>query len=177
MNELESRDGYVRCLAALHGFYASWEPALWAVLSRAVPELGDSGRERLAALERDLEALGVLELVRSSPSAVRPELASTGDALGASYVFEGAALGGQVIARHASRIQPPVPVEFFSGHGARTGEMWRRYGAVMEQWSQQHDDDERIVRGAVRCFAALEQWLATTGRDTACRAAGMGAQA
>ena len=95
------------------------------------------------------------------------------DALGALYVFEGAALGGQVIARHVARTtsERDLPLSFFSGSGSRTGELWRAFGHTLTRWTQASGHEDRVVQGACDCFGALESWLAGAGGEMGMRAA------
>ena len=163
LDELTSLDRYVRCLSDLHGFYAAWEPAVWATpgVSAVVPD-GDA-RRKTPLLARDLRALGqpVDCLVRDgeAPTALRM---SCGEALGALYVLEGATLGGRVIMRHiAEPLGLPVDagLSFFHGYGERTGPMWSAFGCSLQRWADAGGSQEAAVAGATSCFTAFESWL------------------
>ena len=61
-------------------------------------------------------------------------IASRAEALGFRYVIEGTALGGRVILRElASHGIDTTELGFLDPHGARTGEVWRRFCGVLER--------------------------------------------
>lgn len=162
LDELATPAGYAAALRALHGFHASWEPAIWR--TPGVAEAGmDDGRRKLPLLEADLRALGIPPCDPAAPPA---GLAGTAEALGALYVLEGATLGGRIIHRRVAGplgVTPARGAAYYHGYGDGTGERWKAFGAAVSRWAEGNDAAPRVVDGAVACFAALEAWLAVPG--------------
>jgi heme oxygenase len=147
------RERFLRVIARLHGFHAVWEAAA------AVPDV----RSRRPHLVHDLRALGlddpqIAALPHCAPAA---GLAGTEEAvLGSSYVVEGSTLGGQAIAR-ALAAAPWLPaggLRTFQPYGARTGEMWRAFGAWCDARGSALDW-QAVAHGAQAAFAVMEEWL------------------
>lgn len=163
LGELATPGGYAAALRALHAFHAAWEPALWRAPGLAAAGLVEAERRKLPLLERDLRALGVAPLSLRPPA---PAIADTAAALGALYVLEGATLGGRVIYRQVAGplgITPARGGAYHHGYGAATGARWKEFGEALRRWVAAHGGEDRVVAGAVACFAALEAWLATPG--------------
>ena len=163
LDELATPDGYAAALRALHAFHAAWEPALWRAPGLAGAGLDPAARRKLPLLERDLRALGIAPSENHPPIPVIPDAAA---ALGALYVLEGATLGGRVIHRHVAGplgLTPARGGAYYHGYGAATGTRWKELGAAIDRHVAAHGDEDRVVEGAVACFAALEAWLATPG--------------
>jgi len=163
---------YARYLAALHGVYASVEPALYAALSPTlVTRLGV--RPKLPALQRDIAALGLSPCLPASAPPPRPRVVVDGQAaaLGGLYVLEGATLGGRVIATRLQRVPGPhmgLPLSFLNFHGAEAGAAWRRFSAAMTELCRQAQaQDDAVAAGALAVFEAVH---------CALREAGAGAQ-
>ena len=154
--------GYAAALRALHGFHAAWEPAIWRTPGVAEAGMG-GGRRKLPLLEADLRALAVAPCRPPAPAA---RLAGAAEALGALYVLEGATLGGRVICRQVAGplgVTPGRGAAYYHGYGEATGERWKAFGAALGAWARTPAAAERVVAGAVACFAALEAWLAAPG--------------
>src|SRR5690606_38982099 len=98
-----SFERYCRVLAAFHGFYLPLEARLRR-FEPVAPPLGFAPANRARLLKLDLAALGT-----PAPEVHcndLPEITTTAELAGSLYVLEGAALGGQVLARDlASRWQ------------------------------------------------------------------------
>ena len=138
-----SRDAYRELLERLYGFYRPVEARLEPF---AVPAV----TPKLPLLVADLEELGSdpanLPLARRLP-AVR----DLREALGVSYVLEGATLGGAVIAKLARR-ELGVQAAFFGAYGRDVARRWRAFGAVVDEHGAE-------CAAAVACFEDLEAWL------------------
>ena len=147
------REAYRQLLSRLYGFYCPFEAA--AQLSP----------ERTRWLEFDLEALGVSVAVRDAlpRCAAFPPRFSPDQVLGARYVVEGSALGGRGMARQLDPLLGPWVTagrQFFSGHGAETGSVWRDYLALLSMVPRTAPQCGAIIDGAKAIFATFEQWLA-----------------
>jgi heme oxygenase len=162
LDDLATPRGYAAALRALHAFHAAWEPAIWRAPGLAEAGLADD-RRKLPLLERDLRALGVAPCARRPPSPILPDAAA---ALGALYVLEGATLGGRIIHRRVAGplgITPERGGAYYHGYGDQTGPRWKAFGEAATRYAEATGAGERMVDGAVACFAALEAWLATPG--------------
>ena len=158
---------YRRLLCGFYGLYAPLEIALEAVFEAHPLPLDFAARRKVPWLERDLHALGLsapeLRAIPHCPTL--PALGNLAAALGCLYVLEGATLGGQVIARYVAQTWGLTPAHgsaFFHSYGARVGECWRAFGAVLSAYAA-GAPQEHILGAAYATFIAFERWLL---RDT-----------
>jgi heme oxygenase len=147
------RASYRRLLSRLYGFHRPFEAA-----ARLAPD-------RTRWLESDLGALGLAASARDTlpRCAAFPPRFSPDYVLGARYVVEGSALGGRGMARQLDPLLGPGATagrQFFSGHGAATGSVWRDYLALLSGEPRSTQECGAIVTGANVTFAIFEQWLA-----------------
>jgi heme oxygenase len=143
---------YTTLLSRLYGFYRPFEAA--AQLSP----------ERTRGIESDLTALGVdaEEREKLPRCAAFPHRFSADHILGARYVVEGSALGGRGLARQLDGLLGTGVAagrQFFSGHGAATGAVWREYLTLLSAVPSSALRRTAIVAGANTTFATFKQWL------------------
>jgi heme oxygenase len=156
--------GYRALLARLYGFHRAFEVCVGA----RSPE---TGAARSALLESDLAALGVTtERRQSLPLCARlPSFCCDAERLGALYVVEGSALGGQQIARALRPVLQPLGgagCRFFSNDGAsRHG--WTEILARIEGLRGDPDHERAVITSAVKTFEAFEDWMADWAPDSA----------
>lgn len=149
---------YAALLARLHGFYAPLD----AALAPHYAALGLAPADRAGRLARDLDALGAPlrpGTPETSAAAAPSAFASEGEALGALYVVEGAALGGHVIARHVGRtlgLTPARGLAFFSSDGAHVGARWKAFVAHLDASDA---SPTAVVAGATSTFHAFARCL------------------
>jgi heme oxygenase len=158
------RLAHATLLSDLFGFVSAWEERLARLLP---PE--DSlraGRGKTAWLEADLESLGVDAAARSAlprcAEEALPAGATRAELLGVCYVFEGATLGGQFIARHLRERLGAEAGEgdrYFLSYGAEVGARWREFGAELARHSSP-ENDPVIERAAGEAFERLADWFA-----------------
>jgi heme oxygenase len=158
---------YRALLGALHGFYAPLEPQLAsAAACRPAFPVPLAARTRL--LQRDLEALGLsAQAVLSLPHCRDlPVLPTLNQVAGALYVVEGAALGGQVIARALSRglaLTALGGAAFFGSDGARVAPRWKQVLAWLEAVEREWRGGAEMIGAACETFAHLDRWLLVRG--------------
>lgn len=148
--------GYRDLLGRLHGFHATWEPAIGAALDDGA---FFDARRRVAALGDDLAFLGLTEAdIGGLPQARPILLADPASAMGALYVLEGSTLGGRVIGRHiaAAHGLGGEGLAYYSGHGPRTGAMWSAFRARLDTFD---GEGESVVAAANETFDAMRLWL------------------
>lgn len=159
-----SFERYCRVLAAFYGFYAPLE-VRFRRFGPGAPPLGFPLPDRARLLELDLTALG-------APAAVArcedlPEIATTAELAGCLYVLEGAALGGQVLARSLAtrwQLTPSTGTAFFFGDGPRaTKRRWALVLDWLERASRAGADASAAVAAASATFLALERWAVLQG--------------
>src|SRR6185503_21311529 len=96
-----------------------------------------------------------------------PEIAATAELAGRLYVLEGAALGGQVLARTLARrwqLTPGTGAAFFFGDGpAATKRRWALVLDWLERGGRAGADADAAVAAASATFRALERWAAKQG--------------
>ncbi|ESR23859.1 biliverdin-producing heme oxygenase [Lutibaculum baratangense] len=154
-----TRDSYAQLLGLFYGFHRMHEPMLDRLFA------GDEfwpPRRRLEPIVHDLRLLGRTETdLTDLPCAEVPPIGSRAGGLGCLYVFEGATLGGQVIARHlaCSGDLPREAKSYFAGRGRRAGPMWRDTCAILEREVAPGDRPEAVA-AACAVFSALHAWLA-----------------
>jgi heme oxygenase (biliverdin-IX-beta and delta-forming) len=162
-----SRAHYRRMIEAFYGFYLPVEAGL-ARLLPDVPPLGFDLPRRHRLLYRDLLALGAsandvrrLPLCTALPPLSLPEHLG-----GCLYVIEGAALGGQIIARALARtlgMGSEAGAAFFAGGGHDTIARWRRVLGWLGEAHPKGDSSGEVVRAARETFDALGRWLEMRG--------------
>ncbi|WP_328983863.1 biliverdin-producing heme oxygenase [Thiorhodovibrio winogradskyi] len=159
-------DIYRAYLGALARPYRLLEPHLHA--SCAPLTLERMGvRERLPALERDLEALGDEPMPPPPADAehLSSLVANQAQALGGLYVLEGATLGGRVISQRLRQNlgaeADRLPFHFLGTREDRSpAEGWRRFGAALEdEVSTRGHDPEQVLTAAVAVFGLVHRHL------------------
>jgi heme oxygenase len=154
-----TKELYLSVLLRFYCFVHGWES--WA--ANNVPE-----ELRPLLLERQRSHLLEADLLyfnekRPSLQYVFPGLRFRGNAafLGAMYVIEGSALGGQYIARHLEHALGLVPGKgdaYFRGYGDRTRGMWREFQNTLEQLNDKEADG--VIDAAKKMFSAFGEWMA-----------------
>jgi heme oxygenase len=164
---------YGRVLRGFHEFLHLWEQRVQFALPDALkPWFLERRRAPLA--KQDLETLAVPDApdlrqsARAAQALIRLDTPSA--AIGALYVLEGSALGGQVLvpqlARHLG-VRPGHGATYFHGFGERTGAMWREF----RQLAQAHAGADEAaqadaLRGAAQTFEALLHTFAALDTPT-----------
>ena len=150
---LTSRDGYARFLAAS---LAAAEPLERGLASLPATASFASGN-RASRIREDLAALGVPadeEAGAVSGDAIVP--ASKAEAFGTSYVLEGSALGGLVLARNVKEKLGLGDAEtsYLRLRGAETPAHWRGFLGELETWASSASPAERreACAAAMRTF-------------------------
>jgi heme oxygenase (biliverdin-IX-beta and delta-forming) len=146
------REDYVPLLRRLYGFHRPFE-AVAGIAAR-----------RTGWLEADLAVFGIdREMCSAFPSCQAfPEQISPGYLLGAQYVVEGSALGGQSLARRLDGLLGAGVTAgrlFFTGHGGATGSVWRNYLAQLSASPDEPSSRANVIHGATETFTIFEQWL------------------
>lgn len=153
-----SRDGYVAVLKRLYGLIAAWEILADQRFAGTLREVALS-RHRLPLLRDDLQFFGISPDQRAQPQiAIFDGIA---ELLGAMYVMEGSRLGGQLIARHVSkvlRLEDSRGCSFFNGSGATTGEQWKNFLEILRTQIDDCDSD-RAILGAKKMFRTFGNWM------------------
>lgn len=158
MNQMFSKENYKTLIAKFYRFYSAIEPEL-AKLDWSRVGYNFDERLKVAKLKTDLESLGV-NGETPQPWAEIPEVDSFAKAFGSLYVIEGATLGGQIIKRHLKQHLDLTPENgglFFNGYGERTGEMWKKFGAVITEYAEKNGDDETIINSAKATFDSFKK--------------------
>ena len=146
------RSKYTALISCLYGFHRPFE-----VSARIAPN-------RTTWLESDLAVLGIDAEQRAAlpRCAAFPEKMSREYILGARYVVEGSALGGRGLARQLDGLLgmgARAGRQFFSGHGAATGVVWRDHLMLLSAVPDVGTKRAAVIDGATETFAIFEQWL------------------
>jgi len=153
---------YGRIIRGFHEFLQLWEQRVRFALPEHLHAWFDE-RRRSPFAAHDIAALNIpddpalRQAARAAQAAIRMDGPAV--ALGALYVIEGSALGGQVLTPRLAAnlgLTPERGARYFHGFGNRTGAMWREFRelAQREVGTQAHDQSD-ACRGAVQTFKAL----------------------
>lgn len=137
---------YRRLLARAYGFYQPFEVNL---VPRWTPLLADD----LTALGLPRAAIEQLPLCAGVPT-----LASSAARWGGAYVVEGAALGGEAMAKALKKSGAAFPVRFLESGGAKSAG-WRPFLVELERELADDDSRECAVHAAVASFSAYAEWM------------------
>ncbi len=156
-----TRSAYRTLLEHYVGLYRPFDRIVDSQPQTARDLIGWPGSRRTSLLELDLERLGVHEEERATlpESCGLPAIDDLDALLGAMYVIEGSALGGQIICR---QIQSNLQLDerhgaaFFFGDGPGTGATWKRFTNVLETHVS---DPEKAAVTACAMFQSFEDWL------------------
>ncbi|MGQ7793977.1 biliverdin-producing heme oxygenase [Faunimonas sp. B44] len=152
MRRLATPNGQRSMIGRYYDLHAPAECAL-APLVADIPGLDFRLRRRAGLLEAALGQLGVRS--PAEPSGPVPAIGSTAEALGFLYVLEGSSLGGRVILKTLAKGGHETGMlGFLDPYGPATGEMWRRFLAVLDR--ETSGDDGRVeaaVAGGLKGFA------------------------
>ena len=153
-----TRDRYGRVLVAFHGFYAALEAQFRRHHRVASLALDFDLPCRAPLLMADLAVLGMSPVAHDDVPL--PEIRTLSEFAGRLYVVEGAALGGQILARHLAdrwALGRESGAAFFSGSGPReTGRRWTRVLAWLERAAKSGADARDMGAAASATFRALE---------------------
>lgn len=158
---------YRQLMVQMLAFYRPMEESLAGVGS------GDLGldyteRQKTPLLISDLLALGASrQQIVNLPDAAIPDFAGPAGALGCCYVFEGATLGGQLIAKHlkdALGLDRRTGAAFFNGYGRATGAMWRSFCAVLNARVKDAPSYRAAAAAACATFELLEASLSCAAK-------------
>jgi heme oxygenase len=154
-----TREEHARWCAMFLGFLEPLEARLAALLGDEHRFL--SGRRKSGWLRQDLRALGWdEESVAALPRAeFLPVTDTAAQALGVMYVFEGATLGGQVIARHLETklgFAGGEGYRYCASYGAEVGRRWQAFRGFLLEASGTEAD--QAVAAARDTFSRLQAW-------------------
>jgi heme oxygenase len=156
-----------RYIAFLQGSLIAVERVEPVLLPFAEPSGLPAVPRRSACLRADLHALGGATSHTPQRATQPPELATAAGAVGATYVVEGSALGGVVMAR---RVEAALCLEgralsYLRYRSERTGEAWRRCVSALTAWGEGASDQQRRTACTAACsvFALYEHALDEAG--------------
>jgi heme oxygenase len=153
-------DGYVDLLDRLWSLHAGFERALQQH-DLAVFSVDLDARRRSQWLVDDLQALAGRTPSRLPVAITFDDAAS---AVGGLYVLEGSTLGGQALLEQVTSALPVSSehgARFFTGHGDRTGAMWKEFLGSLARVVPDSPTGDRVERGAVLSFETVQQVLAS----------------
>ncbi|QFZ19155.1 biliverdin-producing heme oxygenase [Saccharothrix syringae] len=154
---------HTRVLAVLLGVHEPLDARLrpW---SATVPDWAPP--DRPALLRADLAAAGwsaerIGAVPRCAPAGL-PDVRSLPEALGASYVVEGSALGGLLVSRwlRDNLGLRPDQLRFYLGDGEPARRRFRAFGGCVERVVDGPGAVAAAVDAARRTFDAFERWFA-----------------
>lgn len=156
---------YVSVLARLAGFLGPVETELHRWAGRFPRSLDlDARLTKADLLGRDLAALAPgFDGRVSALAAPFAGLATFERAWGCLYVFEGATLGGQILARslHAQLgLTADRGTAFYNAYGKQTGARWKAFKAALNASVVEDGlDPGEIIAGARATFQSMNAWM------------------
>jgi heme oxygenase len=113
-------------------------------------------RLRAALITSDLQAIGA-EPPQLKAAPALPEIATLGQALGATYVLEGSTLGGAVLSRGlgpALGLTATHGLSYWNAYGGDLRTMWTEFVEALEHWSTSAAESEReaAISTAIETF-------------------------
>ena len=156
-------DKYLNWLGRLYGYYEPFERMIEPWSSEIAIDW--SCRRKTPLLVKDLTCLGVAkETITSLPMCCSfPDLTNIGSIFGALYVFEGAALGGRIIANHlgnALKLEVDNGANFFLPYGADPKPQWLAFQSRLCEVAESDFQANEMIRAAIETFASFDVWLA-----------------
>lgn len=163
LNRVRTVRAYRALLETFYGLYCPLEAEVYAVEAGIGLWLADwEERRRLELIRTDLKALGATDTAGLALAPV-PRFTSIAARFGCLYVLEGSTLGGQVIARHIQEhlgFTADNGCAFFTSHGPKIGEMWKRFGAAIESFAAAHPEaGDEVVQSAGATFHVFQDWI------------------
>jgi len=159
-----SESEYAAHLSRLLGFYEPFEAALATAMDGGAWPVSPS---RSDLLRRDLADLGFEpSAVRDFPRCGALPLVSDATLPGCLYVYEGASLGGQIVARHLVRSLGAAHVfAFYHSDAGGRQRQWKTFCASLERCRV--PSLEAVSDSAVSVFLALGDWMEVPNRPAA----------
>lgn len=160
----QTKEDHARTLKVFLGFLEPLEQRISDLLQPSHVLL--RGRAKTAWLKEDLRALGRTdEDIAALPRCSRlPPVDNLARSLGALYVFEGATLGGQIIARHVEEklgLSEGAGYRYFRSYGSAVGRRWQEFRELVLHHSTPEADADCIA-SASDTFAKLGAWSRQT---------------
>jgi heme oxygenase len=147
---------YAEHLSRLLGFYEPFEAALATAMDGGAWPASPS---RCGLLRRDLEDLGFgPAAVRDFPRCDAVPVVSDATLPGCLYVYEGASLGGQIVARHLLRsLGDAHAFAFYHSDAGGRQRQWKAFCASLDRCRV--PSLEAASASAVSVFLALGDWM------------------
>ena len=123
------------------------------------------GRSKKNGLAQDLDFMGIdnaADIRKLSYDDFTILLPTPEHIWGAIYVIEGSTLGGEILAKHFTKVlglSPEAGLRFFSAYGSETKAKWNEMLRQLEALAKQDLRHANIIIGAKKTFGLLKQHL------------------
>lgn len=152
-----TRTEYKKLLCQFYGFINPCEEKIKQKFQHII-----KGREKSALLSKDLLELNCTVSRNFLFCKNIPSFNTVPDVLGYLYVFEGATLGGQLLAnllKQTFQTEPDVPMRYFSGYGEQTRKNWDAFLKFLIGCDFNCDERKNLIESAINTFSSLLNWL------------------
>lgn len=149
---------YVELLQKYYGFYYPME----SLLQSLKEPVFQRSRGKHFLLIEDLRFLNAEESFQLPICQKLPAVVDVPSALGICYVLEGAALGGQIIAKRLKSslgLEDQAGLKFFIGHGTETMTVWNAFKEQTRDIVRTHEDSTKMLNAAIETFSSLSDWM------------------
>lgn len=158
------RGDYARYVAAMRGWLAPLEPALWCAPWPAQIEPAMRAC-KTGWLDEDLRAArvdgyGDEAAARCDPA---PPLDDPATRFGWAYVIEGSMLGGRVLAHRLGSRLAPWPMRFLRGYGEGTGRRWHDFLDALAGEVTSAAQIDTAAEAAAHAFGSIGDWFGQRG--------------
>lgn len=155
-----TKQEYIQLLALFYGYYHPLEQKIEQYIDRRyLKDMQD--RRKAGWLLSDMAYLGAA--ADGLPLSVHmPQITNAARAMGALYVMEGSALGGQIIKK---MLQSGLAMEgndgfyFFNGYGQDTGRLWSGFLSAANSFAGQEGHGQEMIDAANETFLSFKKFI------------------
>lgn len=149
LKNIKNDGDYATLLKYFYAYFSSLEKAIAPFIDKNV--LVDfPDRRKADRLKHDIISLG--GSVEDLPAVETPNIQSAAAAMGALYVMEGSVMGGSIIVGMLQTNGITKGLDFFSGYGAETQDMWQQFISALNTTAKNEQETEEIVKSAKATF-------------------------
>ncbi len=149
LKAVESDKDYAQVLSYFYAYFTAIEEQINAYLPESLAPYLQSRRDA-SYIARDIQELGAS--LADVPPAVRPEISTTAQAIGALYVLEGSIMGGPYIVKMLEKSGIHKGFHFFSGYGDQSAEKWDLFCQLINAEVQDYDGIALAIMAAQDTF-------------------------
>lgn len=162
MSDAVTLDNYVDYLNRLLPFVKGFEEQVFPDLHPYITDLDE--RRKLQLICSDLRLSGVAKQLAPSfnEAFFREHYPDKASRFGGMYVLEGSTLGGKMITKHLQQSLGNMvegKISYLNPYGEQSGSRWKNFLQVLQQASNERNNETAIIAGALSTFSILNNLL------------------